>query len=275
MFAELPPSLERFERVVRAAPRVERLYFAYGDASLDPVFFHVPDRERFKLLYGVLLQKKVVYPRRDLEGLHRRTGMSKRMIAFILRVFAELGFLEGDGGRWSMVENPHKRSLEESKTYREQLERERYGTGWFIPRTGIYAPISPPSHPSISEWEERKNMDFKEKIRVIPDFPQPGVRFKDITTLLKDGKVFHAAIDTLVDRLREKEIDVIVGPEARGFVVGAPLAYAMGVGFVPVRKSGKLPAETRGGRVQPGIRKGSAGHSPGCHSAGTARARGG
>src|SRR5690606_22195151 len=119
-----------------------------------------------------------------------------------------------------------------------------YGTGWFIPRTGIYAPISPPSHPSISEWEERKNMDFKEKIRVIPDFPQPGVRFKDITTLLKDGKVFHAAIDTLVDRLREKEIDVIVGPEARGFVVGAPLAYAMGVGFVPVRKSGKLPAET-------------------------------
>src|SRR5690606_3330920 len=92
VFTNLPPSLERFERVVRAAPRVERLYFAYGDASLDPVFFHVPDRERFKLLYGVLLQKKVVYPRRDLEGLHRRTGMSKWMIAFILRVFAELGF---------------------------------------------------------------------------------------------------------------------------------------------------------------------------------------
>ncbi|MBO2533983.1 adenine phosphoribosyltransferase [Planifilum fulgidum] len=87
-------------------------------------------------------------------------------------------------------------------------------------------------------------MNFKEKIRVIPDFPQPGIRFKDITTLLKDGKAFHAAIDTLVDSLKEKEIDVIVGPEARGFVVGAPLAYAMGVGFVPVRKSGKLPAET-------------------------------
>lgn len=87
-------------------------------------------------------------------------------------------------------------------------------------------------------------MNFKEKIRVIPDFPQPGIRFKDITTLLKDGEAFHAAIDTLVDRLKEKEIDVIVGPEARGFVVGAPMAYAMGVGFVPVRKSGKLPAET-------------------------------
>ena len=81
-------SLERFERVVRSASRVERLYFAYGDASLDPVFFHVPDRERFKLLYGVLLQKKDVFLKRDLEGLHRRTGMSKRMITFILKVFA-------------------------------------------------------------------------------------------------------------------------------------------------------------------------------------------
>ena len=118
-------------------------------------------------------------------------------------------------------------------------------------------------------------MDFKEKIRVIPDFPQPGVRFKDITTLLKDGKVYHAAIDTLVDRLKEKEIDVIVGPEARGFVVGAPLAYAMGVGFVPVRNSGEIAGGDRGGRVQPGIRKGSPGHSPGCHPAGTAGARGG
>ena len=97
VFAELPPSLERFERVVRAAPRVERLYFAYGDASLDPVFFHVPDRERFKFCMRFFCGKNVVYPRRDLEGLHRRTGMSKRMIAFILRVFSELGFLEGDG----------------------------------------------------------------------------------------------------------------------------------------------------------------------------------
>jgi adenine phosphoribosyltransferase len=87
-------------------------------------------------------------------------------------------------------------------------------------------------------------MDFKEKIRVIEDFPQPGVRFKDITTLLKDGKAFRAAIDTMAERLKDKEIDVIVGPEARGFVVGTPLAYALGIGFVPVRKSGKLPGET-------------------------------
>ncbi|GAA5344785.1 single-stranded-DNA-specific exonuclease RecJ [Planifilum fimeticola] len=125
VFADLPPSLDRFERVVRAASRVERLYFAYGDASLDPVFFHVPDRERFKLLYAILLRKKWVHPRLDLEGLHRRTGMSKRMIAFILKVFSELGFLERDGERWSVVEKPAKRSLEESRTYRDQLERER------------------------------------------------------------------------------------------------------------------------------------------------------
>ncbi|MFC4078321.1 adenine phosphoribosyltransferase [Salinithrix halophila] len=87
-------------------------------------------------------------------------------------------------------------------------------------------------------------MDFKEKIRVIEDFPQPGVRFKDITTLLKDGKAFQAAIDEMARQVAGKEIDVVVGPEARGFVVGTPLAYALGVGFVPVRKSGKLPGET-------------------------------
>jgi adenine phosphoribosyltransferase len=87
-------------------------------------------------------------------------------------------------------------------------------------------------------------MDFKEKIRVIPDFPQPGIRFKDITTLLKDGAAYQAAINHLVEQLKDKQIDIIVGPEARGFVVGAPLAYALGVGFVPVRKFGKLPGET-------------------------------
>jgi adenine phosphoribosyltransferase len=87
-------------------------------------------------------------------------------------------------------------------------------------------------------------MNFKEKIRVIPDFPQPGIRFKDITTLLKDGAAYRAAINELVNQLKGQQIDLVVGPEARGFVVGAPLAVALGVGFVPVRKAGKLPAET-------------------------------
>lgn len=87
-------------------------------------------------------------------------------------------------------------------------------------------------------------INFKEKIRVIPDFPEPGILFKDITTLLKDGPAYKAALDALLAYAREKDAELVVGPEARGFVIGAPLAYALGVGFVPVRKKGKLPAET-------------------------------
>lgn len=87
-------------------------------------------------------------------------------------------------------------------------------------------------------------MDFKEYIRVIPDFPQPGISFKDITTLLNDGAMYRKAVDELKQLVSHLKIDLIAGPEARGFVVGAPLAYALGVGFVPIRKSGKLPYET-------------------------------
>lgn len=87
-------------------------------------------------------------------------------------------------------------------------------------------------------------MNFKDHIRIIPDFPQPGIRFKDITTLLKQGDVYREAVNELVRRVSHLEIDLIAGPEARGFVIGAPLAYAMNLGFVPIRKSGKLPGET-------------------------------
>lgn len=87
-------------------------------------------------------------------------------------------------------------------------------------------------------------MNFKEKIRVILDFPEKDIRFKDITTLLKEGECFHQAIDALAEPFKEKGIELVVGPEARGFVVGAPVAYALRAGFVPVRKPGKLPAET-------------------------------
>ncbi|HHW91558.1 MAG TPA: adenine phosphoribosyltransferase [Firmicutes bacterium] len=87
-------------------------------------------------------------------------------------------------------------------------------------------------------------MDLKELIRVIPDFPKPGISFKDITTLLKEGPAFQQAISQLAELCRDKEIDLVVGPEARGFLVGAPLAYALGAGFVPVRKKGKLPGKT-------------------------------
>lgn len=84
-------------------------------------------------------------------------------------------------------------------------------------------------------------MDFKEYIRIIPDFPKPGIRFKDITTLLSNGPAYKAAIDQMKEMVKEMQIDCIAGPEARGFVIGAPLAYALGLGFIPIRKSGKLP----------------------------------
>ncbi|OWA36538.1 adenine phosphoribosyltransferase [Saccharibacillus sp. O16] len=87
-------------------------------------------------------------------------------------------------------------------------------------------------------------MDFNQHIRVIPDFPKPGISFKDITTLLGNGPAYQEAINALKKKVEHLQIDLIAGPEARGFVVGAPLAYALGVGFVPIRKSGKLPYKT-------------------------------
>ena len=83
-----------------------------------------------------------------------------------------------------------------------------------------------------------------EKIRDIPDFPQPGILFKDITTLLKDAAAFRAAIDELTERCRGYGATKVVGIESRGFIFAAPLAYRLGAGFVPVRKLGRLPAET-------------------------------
>lgn len=87
-------------------------------------------------------------------------------------------------------------------------------------------------------------MDLRDQIRVISDFPKKGISYKDITTLLKNGEMYRAAIDELVEKISPLQPDVIVGPEARGFLFGAPAAYALGVGFVPVRKPGKLPART-------------------------------
>lgn len=89
-------------------------------------------------------------------------------------------------------------------------------------------------------------MELKEKIRVIEGFPKEGISFKDITTLVADGEAFKESIDRMAQYLKDKDVDVIVGPEARGFIFGVPVAYAMGIGFVPVRKPGKLPAETIG-----------------------------
>ena len=87
-------------------------------------------------------------------------------------------------------------------------------------------------------------MDLKSKIREIEDFPIKGVSFKDITTLTRDKDAFNQAVSSMIDDLKDKEVDYIVGPEARGFLFGAAVAYGLGVGFVPIRKPGKLPGET-------------------------------
>ncbi|WMJ81271.1 adenine phosphoribosyltransferase [Clostridium sp. MB40-C1] len=87
-------------------------------------------------------------------------------------------------------------------------------------------------------------MDLKESIRIIDGFPKDGISFKDVTTLLQNSKAFKYSVDKVAEHLKDKNVDVIVGPEARGFLFGAPVAYAVGAGFVPVRKKGKLPSDT-------------------------------
>ena len=86
-------------------------------------------------------------------------------------------------------------------------------------------------------------MDLKQKIRIIPDFPKPGISFKDITTLLRDGEALQQAIRQMAEYFRDKNIDMVVGVESRGFILGAPLAYEMGLGFTLIRKPGKLPGD--------------------------------
>lgn len=86
-------------------------------------------------------------------------------------------------------------------------------------------------------------MDYKKHIKIVQDWPQKGVQFKDITPLMDNGKAFKAAVNEVVAYANDKEVDIIVGPEARGFIIGCPVAYALEVGFVPVRKEGKLPRE--------------------------------
>ena len=87
-------------------------------------------------------------------------------------------------------------------------------------------------------------MDLREYIASIEGFPKEGIIFRDVTPLLADGDAFHDASDRLIEFARRLEADVIVGPESRGFMFGCPVSYALGVGFVPVRKPNKLPRKT-------------------------------
>lgn len=86
-------------------------------------------------------------------------------------------------------------------------------------------------------------MDYKQYIEIVQDWPKEGVEFKDITPLMNNGKAFKAAINDIIAYAEDKKVDMIVGPEARGFIIGCPVAYALETGFVPVRKEGKLPRE--------------------------------
>jgi adenine phosphoribosyltransferase len=103
---------------------------------------------------------------------------------------------------------------------------------WRLPSPTVEAPI-----PMSAE-------ELRAKIREIPDFPKPGILFYDITTLLKDPAAYKEAIDLMLAPYLGEQIDLVVGMESRGFIFSAPMAYQLGAGLVPVRKLGKLPAET-------------------------------
>lgn len=91
-----------------------------------------------------------------------------------------------------------------------------------------------------------RQIDIRALIRTVPDFPRPGILFRDITTLLKDADGFRAVVDTLAEAFRARQIDKVAAIESRGFIIGATLAYALHAGFVPIRKQGRLPAENFG-----------------------------
>lgn len=85
---------------------------------------------------------------------------------------------------------------------------------------------------------------LEEYVRSIPDFPEHGIIFRDVTSILKDADGLHMAVDSLIDMVKDLDYDLVIGPESRGFIFGVPVAYAQHKGFVPVRKKGKLPCET-------------------------------
>ncbi|GAK48583.1 adenine phosphoribosyltransferase [Secundilactobacillus oryzae JCM 18671] len=87
-------------------------------------------------------------------------------------------------------------------------------------------------------------LDFTKYIASVRDYPEEGIVFRDISPLMADGQAYKEAIGQLVDYAKDKDVDMVVGPEARGFIVGCPIAYELGIGFAPARKEGKLPRET-------------------------------
>ncbi|KZE40035.1 adenine phosphoribosyltransferase [Bhargavaea cecembensis] len=97
-------------------------------------------------------------------------------------------------------------------------------------------------------------MDLKQYVTIVENYPKEGISFKDITTIMDNGPVYKYATDQIVEYAKKVGAEIIVGPEARGFIIGCPVAYALGIGFAPVRKEGKLPRETI--RVEYGLEYG-------------------
>ncbi|HEY4758028.1 MAG TPA: adenine phosphoribosyltransferase, partial [Chthoniobacterales bacterium] len=95
---------------------------------------------------------------------------------------------------------------------------------------------------------EERLSKLRAAVRDVPDFPKPGIIFKDITPILKDGALFRTSIDVFLEQCRVKNVDKIVGIDARGFLFGSAVAYELGIGFVPLRKKGRLPYQTESAR---------------------------
>ena len=153
------------------------------------------------------------------------------------KVFSELGFVKIENGFASVMETAGKRDLTEAPAYKErerQIELEE---------KLLYAPYM-----ELKQWfdtmrngtvdREEQLMDLKEYVTIVPDYPKKGISFKDISTIMDNGKAYKFATDEIVKFAKEVETDIIVGPEARGFIIGCPVAYALEVGFAPVRKPG-------------------------------------
>jgi adenine phosphoribosyltransferase len=111
------------------------------------------------------------------------------------------------------------------------------------PSTGTAASSTSGITPSSGTLTLEQSAWLKQYIRNIPDYPQPGILFRDITPLLQDAVALKFTIETMANRYRSQQIDQVVGIESRGFIFGTPLAYLLGTGFVPVRKKGKLPSQ--------------------------------
>ena len=243
VLVDLPPSKEILVRLF-SGKKVSRIYAHFYKAESD-FFSTIPTRDHFKWYYALLAKKGPFDLKKYGDTLAKHRGWTRETVDFMSQVFFELDFVTMDNGLITLNKNAEKHDLTESKTYQlkhAQLELEK--------------DLLFSSFHQLKDWFDQviqetvqyrggnRRMDLKKYITIVEDWPKPGISFKDITTLMDNGEAYRYATDQIVQYAREKEIDLVVGPEARGFIIGCPVAYSLGVGFAPVRKEGKLPRET-------------------------------